>query len=757
MKKILSVLLAAVFVLGIIAFACSCNEIETNAQTNENTETVETKSPETETEKGNETEKEPDTETSSDKTDIEVITDNNFDETKIVFTFGAMSDTHIESMTGTVANKFTNALKQLKKRAEADCESGLGGTLFVGDLINSGYTSQSKYVEMSYFKNLYESVLDPKEVPMVYVLGNHDTVGEWTLNTVNEQKILNRYLSDVYFSTDVDIEALENYGCRHCIVGGYHILTIVPETKGPVNYSSEAKNWLDETLEKITKENPNQYVFVLTHPMIYDTVYGSLLGNHWYTEDLTSILEKYPQVVTFSGHLHFPLNDPRSIMQTSFTSLGCGSVRYMAIESGGYMDMAGATTMKDKDLFSQGLLVEVDENGNMRIVRMDFYHEEEIGESWEISHPDANNTHLTKYTKARGNEENNTAPVLSELKYTTKKASNGNLNITVEFAKGEDDEFVHDYALNIYKDGTLRRSFKILADFYLHSQTKDMKKTWTVDCGSFTAGHYDIELIAYDSWEKASEPLKVSFELTKDVPEEEQTNTELSVYADFDFENGKVIEKMGNVNVKMNGATVGKSKVKLSGKEYEVEALKTSNGKYVVCTFNKLSTQEDVKKFAESGFSVEAFYYAENSGSVQGIVCGTQTGGWGLAVTADYKPYFITSYGTQGKYNPSVTSTETASKTDLVHVVAVYDFANKSSSIYVNGKLKDVKTIGDSFCVGQGLTFNVFCLGADVTTDCLGGDFNTKNMTMLDAKIYTGVLEQSDVNDAYASALDMLK
>ena len=91
--------------------------------------------------------------------------------------------------------------------------------------------------------------------------------------------------------------------------------------------------------------NPNQYVIVLTHPMIYDTVYGSLLqdtytalGDYWSTKALSSILVGYPQAVTFGGHLHFPLNDPRSIWQGDFTALGCASTSYMAIDNGGYED-----------------------------------------------------------------------------------------------------------------------------------------------------------------------------------------------------------------------------------------------------------------------------------------------------------------------------------------------------------------------------------------------------------------------------------
>jgi hypothetical protein len=215
-------------------------------------------------------------------------------------------------------------------------------------------------------------------------------------------------------------------GSRHAVIGDYHILFVEPITyscngadASGAKYTAETLVWLNAELKAITEENPNQFVFVMTHPMIYGTVYGSelLTSNiYWYTKEITNVLEKYPQVVTFGGHLHFPLNDPRSIMQTAFTSIGCGSVNYMAIENGGYEDMSSATVMKDCAEFSQGLLVQVDENGNMRITRMDFYHDDTIGEDWVLSHPTADGEHLTTYTKDRGSDANNEAPVISDVK-----------------------------------------------------------------------------------------------------------------------------------------------------------------------------------------------------------------------------------------------------------------------------------------------------------------------------------------------------
>ena len=226
-------------------------------------------------------------------------------------------------------------------------------------------------------------------------------------------------------------------------------------------------------------------------------------------------------------------------------------------------------------------------------------------------------------------------------------------------------------------------------------------------------------------------------------------------YVDIDFADGKITDTKGNASFTNEGATVGKASVTFGGNTYEVDALSASNGKYVVGKFDKLSTSSEMKAWAESGFTVEAFYVMSTKGSAQGIVCGTQNGGWGLAEDKTGKPYFITGGGS--KYNGGAYAKKPASTTELVHVVGVYDMESKLCLIYINGELAQQVSIDSKFICGEGNTFNYFCLGDDIKTTLKGGDFPTLGMTMVDAKIYAKALSAEDVTTVYGIAVDSLK
>ena len=746
MKKFLAVFLALTMI--ILLGACGKDPSEMTDSTTESATTVDTKT--TETTKATETTKttgttESTTETTETTAPPVVIKPVEFDESKVVLSFGAVSDVHVNAASGDAVDKVKSAIAQLTKEASKN-GGRLDALAVVGDIADTG-----KAAELGYFKSAIESVL-PDDVKTLLVTGNHDSIMGQCLNLMDYELAF----GEKYFGEGIDTEDTNlSIGVRDCVVNGYHFLMLEPETYSKTMgcpYSKEAVEWLDNMLRKLTEENPEQYVFVCTHPMIYNTCYGSDLdGNpsYWSTTYLTPTLSKYSQVVTFSGHLHFPINDNRSIMQGTFTSLGCGSVRYMAIEAGGYENMAGATTMNDRYEISSGLLVQVDENGNVKVTKMFFSENTSFEEPWTIAHPDAEGTHLKKYSRET-REAANKAPTLGNVKIDPRENTKTGVKTYLTFDAAIDDEFAHHYEIEI-KHITAGKVInkKILSDFYHHAKRSDMKKSYELFLGNLKDGKYKVTLTAYDSWGAASDTFVYEWESTKG----EVTVKKAALYADFDFSGGTVKDALGRIEVTNMGATVENATVIHGGKAYTADALKASEDKYVICKFKELTTQDAFKSWAENGFSVEAFYVMPAKGSVQGIICGTQAGGWGLAEDKTGKPYFLTGGGTS--YNTGAYATSASA--EFVHVVGVYSISDGKCYIYVNGKLNASVPINSTFKVGADGTFNYFCLGNDITKGNVGGDFPTKGMTMVDGKIYTGALTAEQIAEAYNSALKLLK
>lgn len=434
--------------------------------------------------------------------------DPSFDEKHITASFGVISDTHVNGLETVPAQKFTSALTQLRDKAAKSDPDGLDAVLIAGDLVDRPYAGEENYVQVDWFRQLYESVLDPVKVPLVYTPGNHDVYKEWTAIAIAQARNISSRLGEDYFLNDLDRQAKDSLECRHCLVNGYHILTILPVGRNPVVYTDAQKAWLDRTLSDITSRDKSRYVLLLTHPMIYNTVYGSLLSDYWFTEDLTGILEKYPQVVTFGGHLHFPLNDPRSIWQGDFTAFGCGSVRYMAIEDGGYEHMSGKTVMKDANEFSQGLLIQFDRHRNMRAAKMDFYRNTTIGEPWFVPAPKRDKSNLLVWSHEL-RKSRNTAPVMSGIDVRIDEDG-----VCVDFPAAVDDEFAHHYVLTLSDaEGNEIMVKKILSDFYIADDPSQMKSGWSVPFGQLTAGSYKVSVKAVDSWDAESESLVKAFSI----------------------------------------------------------------------------------------------------------------------------------------------------------------------------------------------------------------------------------------------------
>ena len=678
-----------------------------------------------------------------------------FDEENIVLSFGAISDTQHKYSGIDTLSKFASALSQLDLLA-MEASDGLDAILFVGDLVQNAQTAQ-----VQEFKNTYESVLSPSAVPLIFSLGNHDVDCEagYTYEKLTMESFYNIF-GDKYRAYDEATSDL-SIGCTHTIVNGYHFICINPIDKeyigtdaGGVLYSDAVKSWLDATLAKITAENPGQYVFLNTHPMLYDTTYGSTLltGNHrWYTKDLTSIVEKYPQVVTFGGHTHFPINDERSIMQTKFTSLGCGSVTYLAIENG-FTNVSG-TVPGDASQSSAGLLLEVDKNGNVRITRMNFADGTTFKDAWEISAPQADGSHLTKYTKDRANS--NAAPTMNGSVKVSSTFVGGNNVCSVTFDAAEDDDFVHHYEVKVTNasTGAVVNQISYLTNFYLHSNPKEtMPKTYSISLGALPAGvEYKVEVVAVDSWDAKSTAAAVTVNVTADL-----TSVLPEAYGDFDFVNGEVKDVKGNFTVVNTGASIAATSVTFAGKTATLDAFNvTAKGQFATATFNNYSP-ETIDKFYNSatGFSFEAFYVNRAQSGTQGILCATEYGGLGLATTGGGKPGLCT-YITSTKSYKYTNPDKAASATDLTHVVStavVYE-GKLYTAIYVNGELAASNTFdGSVYLPVTDARYYSYANTLTLGDDSGAARFPMTNFTAVDMKVYDVALNANQVKTAYDNA-----
>lgn len=666
-----------------------------------------------------------------------------FDEDNIVLSFGALSDIHITGASRET-NKFRASINQLIAEAAKHDANGLYAIAIAGDIADTGKTSQVQIFSdvCAEFKNTSLGT------NVMLTTGNHDFYGDADAHMQNYYNIMGAE----YFKNDVECNTEKGY--RHCVVNGYHFIFIEPTSYGKgCPYGESVLTWLDNTLKSITDEDPNAYVFVFTHPMIYKTCYGSELGPSWYTTHLTSTLSKYPQVVTFGGHLHFPINDERSIMQTAFTSLGCGSVRYLAIE-GGYAN-ANGTVPFDAHSVSSGLLVQIDKNGNARITRMDFSNESTFKTPWEISFPTATGDHLKKYTTDRANS--NTAPVLSgEITFT--KSSADPLKGTMSIPAGTDDDLVHHYIVKISKaGGQVVSTQKFLSDFYRHPDPSGMKDTFTCDFSVPSDGEYTITFTAVDSWGAQSNTLSLNVTAGNAEP----LPSELpDTYADIDFTQNGVTDAKNKLDLSVVKGSVVNTPLTFAGKTANVNAFTvTAAGQYVLAKFSEYGA-DTITNFYNSatGYSVEAVFVnrAYSTSKNQGIVCGTQSGGWGIAQNHTSGVPYLYTYVSSG--SSSLQAKAATPKNELTHVLATFIYSSSENktyiSFYINGELvaSDAKT-GKIAISSSEKAANAFCLGSDIASDGSGSDFPMTDFAITDVKIYAVALNYKQAKTAYNTAV----
>lgn len=248
-------------------------------------------------------------------------------------------------------------------------------------------------------------------------------------------------------------------------------------------------DWLDSELQKAAADSDGKPIFVMTHNQPLNTSYGS---EDWGDKYLGEVLSKYPNVIDFSGHVHYSVLDERSIWQGEYTVINTQSLSYIELEQG----KENGTIPPNADAAPMGYIIDFNED-SFSIHRINFADgnmgkEEKADRVWSFSLPYVNDG---KYSFENRMAENK-VPVILETNGTAN--INGD-KITLSFPAGFDDDFVHSYKV-VIDDKDTKYFF---SDFYNGIDT--MSETVDLELDLPDSEQHTYRIYAVDSWGKESE------------------------------------------------------------------------------------------------------------------------------------------------------------------------------------------------------------------------------------------------------------
>ncbi len=402
-----------------------------------------------------------------------------------VIRFVVSSDTHVLGGDNTAMEaRISKMLKMAYEEAEKDSSyNSLDAFLVAGDLTNDGTKE-----EFDRFSNAVSGGLKGNTRFLGVVAKNHD-------GYEMERKEMRDYYSSV----------TGNPADFNVVIGGYHFIGVSASEDDSSRYDSSQKKWLREQLDEATAEDPNRPVFVFHHEHVRNTVYGSSTYDRWGITHFTSILKDYPQVVDFSGHSHYPLNDPRSIWQDEFTAVGTGAIYYSEFTVEGLR----AYHPDDSNDTSAFWIVELDKEHNMRLRGYDVLEGKQLCEEILKNPADSANRDFTPGKRKSASKP----PVFDKNAVLKAETSFGACKLNVPAAKSADGMPVTLYrAYAETKNGGKVADCWVLPSYYRAVEQNEIEMSLT----DLAAGDYTVYVVAENAYGGQSEPLKTEITVNGD-------------------------------------------------------------------------------------------------------------------------------------------------------------------------------------------------------------------------------------------------
>ena len=392
-----------------------------------------------------------------------------------VIRFVAASDTHVKEDNDRTADRIPVMMEMAYSAAEEDgAYNKLDAVLIAGDL-----TDRGTKLAFDKFSRVLDGSLKDGTRFIGVVAKNHD-------GYEMSRKDVHSYYSSLT-GNDADF---------HIVINGYHFIGLSASDNDAVHYDSKQLSWLKEQLDKATAENPGKPVFVTHHEHVRNTVYGSSSFDGWGVTYFTNILNQYPQVVDFSGHSHYPLNDPRSIWQGNFTAIGTGAIYYSEFT----IDEFRAYDPPDCQDTGTFWIVEADASGNMHLRGYDVDEGKQLCEYYIDNPADKANRDFTPAKQ----EAKSKAPKFGKGAALKIEPAYGGGKVTAPVASSTDGMPVVLYritaknslGLTLVKDWVLPPYYRALSQEEVEFILENLP-----------AGEYTISITAENAYGMQSEPL----------------------------------------------------------------------------------------------------------------------------------------------------------------------------------------------------------------------------------------------------------
>jgi len=451
-----------------------------------------------------------------------------------VLRFLVASDVHYADSVGVQDQKFEAMLNAAYGYSDGhEKYTALDAAVIVGDIAHRGTSTSLN----RFFTDFYRWTREGTDAQAL--LGNHEFKPD-------PGSVESLYLSaSGYDATD-----------RHVVISGYHFILMSPSHYEGFNDAKIA--WLSTELAAAAADDPTgkKPIFVFQHHPAFDTVYGS--EDEWGVPNLNPVFAEYPQVVDFSGHSHFPINDPRSVWQGTFTEFNTGSCREWGMDIAGVSskthfasDDEGGWTLNEfpeSYLFDPGKYYIVEVNAANRVLVRAF----DVGTGVEVIEPiflsSVGDPAKFDYTDARADVEE--SPRFSpDAAVTTLSLSS--TAAAFEFPRTVAGGYVQNYRCELRIGETLISTVYRLDCGFLFPAPATLKLSFS---GLAPETDYTVSIVPVTSWENEGEPLVFAFS-TPGIP----TRVFSAVFgADGtaqDAVSGENLTKRGNPSTVLDGGT----------------------------------------------------------------------------------------------------------------------------------------------------------------------------------------------------------